>query len=194
MITQKEICFATNNPNKLAEIQALVPDHLKILSLGDIGCNADIPETAPTLEGNALLKASYIWERYKIDCFADDTGLEVPSLNNAPGVYSARYAGPQKSSADNMQKLLRALAAHQNRDAQFRTVICLIIGGSAHYFEGTVRGHISTELRGTAGFGYDPVFIPQGSSLSFAEMTPQQKNQISHRGQAVKALVDFLKE
>ena len=186
------LCFATNNAHKLAEIQALVPAHIDIVSLNDIGCQTDIPETALTLEGNALLKAQYVWEHYGLDCFADDTGLEVEALNNAPGVFSARYAGPKKDSQQNMQKLLQELENVKNRQARFRTVICLIIQGIPHYFEGIVEGEIIHSPRGAEGFGYDPIFQPQDSNLSFAEMSAADKNLISHRGRAVNALLDFL--
>jgi len=188
----RQLCFATNNNHKLSEIQALVPDDLKILSLGDIGCDTDIPETAPTLEGNALIKAKYIWDQFGIDCFADDTGLEVEALDMAPGVYSARYAGPQKDNQQNMQKLLLNLQDKDNRAAQFRTVICLILQGKPQYFEGIVKGHIIEAPRGTQGFGYDPIFQPLAHQHTFAEMSADQKNHISHRGRAVKGLIDFL--
>lgn len=192
MIALRQLCFATNNNHKLSEIQALVPDDLKILSLGDIGCDTDIPETAPTLEGNALIKAKYIWDQFGIDCFADDTGLEVEALDMAPGVYSARYAGPQKDNQQNMQKLLLNLQDKDNRAAQFRTVICLILQGKPQYFEGIVKGHIIEAPRGTQGFGYDPIFQPLAHQHTFAEMSADQKNHISHRGRAVKGLIDFL--
>ena len=192
MIALRQLCFATNNNHKLSEIQALVPDDLKILSLGDIGCNTDIPETAATLEGNALIKAKYIWDHFGIDCFADDTGLEVEALDMAPGVYSARYAGPQKDNQQNMQKLLLNLQDKDSRAAQFRTVICLILQGKPQYFEGIVKGHIIEAPRGTQGFGYDPIFQPLAHQHTFAEMSADQKNHISHRGRAVKGLIDFL--
>ncbi len=186
------LCFATNNAHKIAEIQALVPPDVEVVSLEDIGCHTDIAETALTLEGNALLKAQYVWDHYSIDCFADDTGLEVEALDQAPGVFSARYAGPQKDSQQNMSKLLKELDQEANRKAQFRTVICLIVQGKPHYFEGIVKGQITDSPRGSAGFGYDPIFQPQGSDRSFAEMSAEDKNRISHRGQAVNALLDFL--
>lgn len=186
------IIFATNNAHKLVEVQALMPQGISIVGLSQMGIHDDIPEDGDTLEANALQKARYVYERTKRNCFADDTGLEVEALGNAPGVYSARYAGPQKSSADNIVKLLEELRGHQNRRARFRTVIALIIDGKEHLFEGIVRGHITEQLSGTEGFGYDPIFMPEGYNQTFAEMPLDVKNDISHRGRAVQKLVDFL--
>ena len=165
-----------------------------IVSLKDIGCTEDIPETAPTIEGNAVLKANYVTEKYGFACFADDTGLEVAALDNAPGVYSARYAGEQKNADDNMAKLLDNLSDKTNRKAQFKTVICLNLNGNQHLFEGIIKGEIIPEKRGSAGFGYDPIFIPNGYSNTFAEMSMSEKSKISHRGLAVEKLVAFLKQ
>lgn len=186
------IIFATNNAHKLVEVQALMPQGISIVGLSQMGIHDDIPEDGDTLEANALQKARYVYERTKRNCFADDTGLEVEALGNAPGVYSARYAGPQKSSADNIVKLLEELRGHQNRRARFRTVIALIIDGKEHLFEGIVRGHITEQLSGTEGFGYDPIFMPEGYNQTFAEMPLDVKNDISHRGRAVQKLVEFL--
>ena len=186
----KKLIFATNNAHKLHEVSALLPN--KILSLNDINCYDDIPETADTLEGNALQKARYVYKKFGIDCFADDTGLEVEALNNAPGVYSARYAGEQKNPQDNMNKLLTELADKENRNARFRTVIALIINGKEYLFEGEVRGVIEREKRGTEGFGYDPIFTPEGFDKTFAELPLEVKNNISHRGRAVAKLTEFL--
>ena len=188
----KKLIFATNNAHKLHEVAALLPN--KILSLSDINCHDDIPETADTLEGNALLKARYVYEKFAVDCFADDTGLEVEALDNAPGVYSARYAGEQKNPQDNMHKLLAEMTDKENRTARFRTVIALIINGKEYLFEGEVRGVIEREKRGAEGFGYDPIFTPEGFDKTFAELPLNVKNEISHRGRAVKKLVDFLSE
>ncbi len=190
----KKLVFATNNAHKLNEISSILGDKIELLSLKDINCDVDIPETADTLEGNAILKAKYINENYSIDCFADDTGLEVEVLNGAPGVYSARYAdGDGHDSLANMQKLLHNLYGKENRKAQFRTVICLIINGKEHIFEGIVKGSISKEKRGEGGFGYDPIFIPEGYDKSFAELGTDVKNKISHRAKAVEKLIHFLK-
>lgn len=186
------IIFATNNAHKLVEVQALMPQGISIVGLSQMGIHDDIPEDGDTLEANALQKARYVYERTKRNCFADDTGLEVEALGNAPGVYSARYAGPQKSSADNIVKLLEELCGHQNRRARFRTVIALIIDGKEHLFEGIVRGHITEQLSGNEGFGYDPIFMPEGYNQTFAEMPLDVKNDISHRGRAVQKLVEFL--
>ncbi|MDR0871986.1 MAG: non-canonical purine NTP diphosphatase [Prevotellaceae bacterium] len=188
-----KLVFATNNAHKLHEVSALLQENVQLLSLNDINCHADIPETADTLEGNALQKARYVYENFGADCFADDTGLEVEALNNAPGVYSARYAGEQKNPQDNMQKLLAEMADKDNRKARFRTVIALIINGKEYLFEGEVRGVIEREKRGAAGFGYDPIFTPEGFTETFAELPLEVKNEISHRGRAVKKLVEFLK-
>ncbi len=189
-----KLVFATNNRHKLQEVRAIVGDRVEILSLSDIGCNDDIPETADTLQGNALIKARYINEKYGVDCFADDTGLEVDALDGAPGVYSARYAGEECNSEANMQKLLQNLTGKSERSAQFRTVIALIINGDEKLFNGVVKGRISTEKLGDSGFGYDPIFIPEGFSESFAQMSAEQKNSISHRFRATEKLSTYLKE
>lgn len=189
-----KLVFATNNRHKLDEVRAIVGDKIDILSLNDIGCHDDIPETADTLQGNALIKARYIYEKYGTDCFADDTGLEVEALGGEPGVYSARYAGEECDSETNMKKLLHNLTGKKNRNAQFRTVIALIIGGEEKLFNGIVKGSITEEKRGDSGFGYDPIFIPEGFSESFAQMGSDQKNSISHRYRATRQLSDYLKE
>lgn len=189
-----KLVFATNNRHKLQEVKAIVGDRVEILSLSDIGCNDDIPETADTLQGNALIKARYISEKYGVNCFADDTGLEVDALDGAPGVYSARYAGEECNSEANMQKLLQNLTGKSERSAQFRTVIALIINGDEKLFNGVVKGRISTEKLGDSGFGYDPIFIPEGFSESFAQMSAEQKNSISHRFRATEKLSNYLKE
>lgn len=188
----RKLVFATNNAHKLQEIRAILGSEVEVLSLADLGCTDEIPETATTLEGNALLKARYIYDKYDLDCFADDTGLEVRALGGAPGVYSARYAGSQCSAADNMDKLLKALEGQSDRTAAFRTVIALIEGGVEHLFEGTIGGAITTEPRGADGFGYDPVFCPEGYSGTFAELGSEVKNEISHRAVAVQRLAQHL--
>lgn len=188
----KKFVFATNNIHKLKEVAAIVGHQIELLSLKDIGCHDDIPETADTLEGNALLKARYVYERYHTNCFADDTGLEVEALGGAPGVYSARYAGEGHNSEENIKKLLHELEGKDNHHARFRTVFALIINGKEHLFEGIVRGEIITRKRGTSGFGYDPVFVPEGFTQTFAEMSEEQKNKISHRALAVGKLCKFL--
>lgn len=188
------ICFATNNQHKLEEVRhALVPD-LLVLSLQEINCNEELPETGNTLQANALQKADYVFKNYGITCFADDTGLEVEALNNEPGVYSARYAGPQRDNEQNIDLLLTNLKDKNNRRAQFRTVICWRTTEGAQYFEGIVKGEIIEARRGKGGFGYDAVFVPDGFTKTFAEMSMEEKNQLSHRGQAVKKLTAFLKE
>ncbi|MBJ7881769.1 non-canonical purine NTP diphosphatase [Gelidibacter salicanalis] len=187
-----ELVFATNNLNKLKEVQRLIPEHVKLLSLKDIGCIEDVPETQTTIEGNAIQKAEYIKKTYGYDCFADDTGLEVEALNGAPGVYSARYAGEQRNSEYNMQKLLLKLKAHSNRNAQFKTVIALELNGTQHTFTGICPGEITKTKRGYEGFGYDPVFRAEGYEQTFAEISLEEKNRIGHRGIAVKQLVKFL--
>lgn len=186
-----EIVFATNNPHKLEEARAILDGSLRVLSLEDINCHDDIPETADTLEGNALIKVRWVKEKYGYDCFADDTGLMVEALDGAPGVYSARYAGDHCSPADNIALLLKNLYGKQNRDAKFSTVVALIFEGKEYLFEGEVKGRIAKTCSGKAGFGYDPVFVPQGSSLSFAEMAAEEKNRISHRGRAMAKLAGF---
>lgn len=189
-----ELIFATQNRNKAKEIEALLPDHIEVKTLGEIGCHDDIPETASTLEGNAQLKAEYVHAQYKVNCFADDTGLEIEVLNNAPGVYSARYAGEQKDANDNMDLVLANLKGQTNRKARFRTVITLILEGETYHFEGTVAGEICTEKSGAAGFGYDPIFKPTGFDQTFSEMSLEEKNKISHRGIALRKLIQFLTE
>ncbi len=187
-----QLVFASNNKNKIQEIQALVPSDFHILSLDDIGCTEEIPETADTIEGNAILKANYVTHNYGYPCFADDSGLEVETLNGAPGVYSARYAGEQKSAEDNMNKLLHELHQVSNRKANFKTIICLNINGSQHLFTGIINGEITTEKIGANGFGYDPIFIADGTNKTFAELSMQEKAGISHRGIAVAQLLAFL--
>ena len=190
---KKKFVFATNNAHKLEEVTAILGDKIELLSMKDIHCSADIPETADTLEGNALLKARYIFENYHLDCFADDTGLEVKALNGAPGVYSARYAGGEGHDAQaNMLKLLHELDGKENRKAQFRTAISLILDGKEYLFEGVIKGEIIKEKRGDSGFGYDPVFMPEGYDRTFAELGNDIKNQISHRALAVQKLCEFL--
>ncbi|WP_378187612.1 non-canonical purine NTP diphosphatase [Aquimarina sp. W85] len=189
-----KIVFATNNINKLKEVQAIVPDTLTIVSLKDIGCFEDIPETSPTIEKNAIQKAKYVKEHYGYDCFADDTGLEVPSLNNEPGVYSARYAGPERDSKKNMVKVLTGLQESTNRSAQFKTVIALQLGDTTHVFTGICKGAISKEQKGTLGFGYDPIFVPDGFTETFAELAGSVKNKISHRAKALEKLITFINQ
>ena len=189
---KKKFVFATNNAHKLEEVTAILGNKIELLSMKDINCHADIPETADTLEGNALLKARYIFENYQLDCFADDTGLEVEALNGAPGVYSARYAGDAHNSEANMKKLLQDMEGIENRKAQFRTVFALIINGKEHLFEGIVKGEIAKHRHGTSGFGYDPVFIPEGYTQTYAEMGNELKNKISHRALATNKLCNFL--
>lgn len=188
----KRLVFATNNPNKLREAREIAGDRLEILSLSDIGCHDEIPETADTLEGNALIKARWVRDKYGEDCFADDTGLAVEALGGAPGVYSARYAGPGCNPDDNIRKLLGELADKSDRKACFRTVVALCLNGKEHLFEGEAPGEIATDRHGTHGFGYDPVFISSESGRRFADMTEDEKNAISHRGRAIRKLMDFL--
>ena len=187
-----QLVFASNNKHKIQEIQALVPTDFQILSLEDIGCFEEIPETANTIEGNAILKANYVTKNYGYPCFADDTGLEVDALHGAPGVYSARYAGEQKNAEDNMNKLLHELGYITNRKAQFKTVICLNINGTQQLFTGIINGKIIHEKTGLNGFGYDPIFVADGSDKTFAELSLQEKASISHRGIAVAQLLAFL--
>ncbi|HKI87858.1 MAG TPA: non-canonical purine NTP diphosphatase [Draconibacterium sp.] len=189
-----KLVFATNNNHKLKELQAILGDHFELLSLKDIGCKEDIPEEQPTLEGNARQKAFYVFEKYGYSCFADDTGLEIESLGGEPGVYSARYAGPAKNSEENMKKVLNSLSKINNRKARFRTVISLVMNDKEQQFEGIVEGEILKEKRGNSGFGYDPIFLPDGFDRSFAEMSLAEKNTISHRGRAVAQLVRYLKK
>ena len=192
-----KIVFATNNSHTLEEIRQILGKSIEVLSLADINCHEDIPETAPTIEGNAMMKARYVYDKYGTPCFADDTGLEVEALDGAPGVYSARYAGGEGHDSEaNMRKLLHELEGKENRRAQFRTVIALIEQKDgkpvAHTFEGKIEGHISDEKRGTSGFGYDPIFVPEGYEQSFAELGNEIKNKISHRARAVARLAEYL--
>ena len=187
-----KLVFATNNLNKLAEVQKMLPKSIELLSLKDINCFDEIDETETTLEGNAKLKANYITQKFGYNCFADDTGLEVESLDNKPGVYSARYAGLENDSEKNMQKLLFELGNKSNRKAQFKTAITLNLNNKQFLFEGICKGEITTKKQGEKGFGYDPIFKPNGFNNSFAEMTSEEKNSISHRGNAIQQLVDFL--
>lgn len=187
-----KLCFATNNKHKIEEVAFAIKNKITILSLSDIGCFEELPETRDTLEGNSLQKAEYVFNNFSIPCFADDTGLEVLALNNAPGVYSARYAGPQRNSEDNIDLLLKKLTGISNRQAQFRTIITLIGLDKIHTFEGIVKGTIATTRKGTGGFGYDPIFIPEGHTQSFGEMSLAEKNQLSHRAIAVQKLTEFL--
>ena len=189
-----KLVFATNNKHKLQEVRDIVGNRVEVLSLNNINCHDDIPETADTLQGNALIKARHIYDKYGLNSFADDTGLEVEALDGAPGVYSARYAGEECNSEANMLKLLQNLTGKNNRNAQFRTVIALIINGEEKLFNGIVKGTISNEKRGDSGFGYDPIFIPEGYTESFAQMSGEMKNSISHRFRATKQLSDYLKE
>ncbi len=190
----KKLVFATNNAHKLREINEMLSGEFELLSLNDIGCLDEIPETGETLETNATQKSSYIWNKYAIDCFADDTGLEIEALNNEPGVYSARYAGESKSAEANVEKVLEKMEGMTNRNARFRCVISLIVNGKETQFEGVVNGKIIDERRGSTGFGYDPIFVPNGHSHTFAEMAPDEKNNISHRGNAFEKLAKYLKE
>ncbi len=187
-----QLVFATNNANKLKEVQVLVPSHIKLLSLVDIGCFEDVPETQPTIEGNAIQKAEYIKTNYGYDCFADDTGLEVDALNGEPGVFSARYAGPQRNADDNMNKLLSELEIKDSREAQFKTVIALHLNGKLKTFTGICKGEITTKKHGVGGFGYDPIFKAQGYDKTFAEISLEEKNKIGHRGKAVAQLIEYL--
>jgi XTP/dITP diphosphohydrolase len=192
MITK--LVFASNNKNKILEVQSMMPENIQILSLEEINCLEEIPETANTIEGNAILKANYVTQKYGYNCFADDTGLEVEALNGEPGVFSARYAGEQKNASDNMDKLLSQLKNIFNRKAQFKTVICLNINNRQHLFSGIASGKITLEKKGDQGFGYDPIFEPEGFSKTFAEISFKEKVLISHRGIAVEQLLDFLKK
>ncbi len=190
----RKLVFATNNRHKLEEVSEVLKGHLEILSLKEINCFDDIPETADTLEGNALLKAEHIYNNYGYDCFADDTGLEVEALDGRPGVYSARYGGEDQNSARNIEKLLYELQGKENRRARFRTVVALIEAGKVNYFEGKIEGRIIDTPKGTTGFGYDPVFVPDGYSQTFAELGSELKNKISHRALAIHALIKYLKQ
>lgn len=188
----KQIVFATNNKHKLEEVRAIVGMYFDILSLSDIGCHEDIPETGSTFEENAIMKARYIKDKYGYDCFADDSGLEVTALDNAPGVFSARYAGEPSDSLRNIEKLMRNMQGVNERSARFRTCIALLYNGEEHIFEGCIEGNIIDTLRGNNGFGYDPLFVPAGYDITFAEMSSEEKNKISHRALATKQLVNYL--
>jgi XTP/dITP diphosphohydrolase len=188
-----ELVFATQNKNKAYEIQGLLPEHVIVKTLQDIGCDDDIPEDQPDLVGNALQKARYIYEKFNVNCFADDTGLEIESLNGEPGVFSARYAGQERDSEKNMDLVLEKLSKHSDRKAQFRTAIALILGGEEYLFEGKVKGEIRHERSGEKGFGYDPIFEPENYGKTFAEMTLEEKNERSHRSRAIAKLAEFLK-
>ncbi len=188
----KKLCFATNNAHKVEEVQAVLGNRFELSTLKQIACNEELPETGNTLEANSLQKASYLFDKYQVDCFADDTGLEVTALQGEPGVYSARYAGEQRSHSDNINLLLENLSGKIDRSAQFRTVITLIIDGKVEQFEGIVKGEIIETMRGNEGFGYDPIFIPEGFDRTFAEMTMEEKGKISHRGRAFEKLITFL--
>ncbi|MBP8966485.1 MAG: non-canonical purine NTP diphosphatase [Paludibacteraceae bacterium] len=188
----KKLVFATNNLHKLQEVKAILDGKVQIQSLSEIGCLDEIPETADTLEGNALLKAKFVYDRFQLDCFADDTGLEIEALGGEPGVFSARYAGLEHDSYKNRMKVLRLMEQQTNRKAQFRTVIALILQGKEYLFEGKVEGVITREPRGEGGFGYDSIFVPNGYEQTFAELSAEQKNQISHRAHAVKKFADFI--
>jgi len=188
----QSIVFATRNPGKIQEVRQLLSDKVEILGLEDINCEEVLPETRPTIAGNALEKAQFVHNNYKVDCFSEDSGLEVEALNDEPGVYSARYAGPAHDDEANMSLLLANLKGIEEREARFRTVIALILDGKEHTFEGTVEGHIIHHKKGRNGFGYDPIFMPEGHNRTFAQMSPEEKNEISHRGKAVRKLIDFL--
>ncbi len=187
-----KLVFATNNKHKLEEVRKILGNQFEILSLKDINCFEEIPETQKTIEGNASQKAHYIYNKYKTNCFADDTGLEIEALNGEPGVYSARYAGEHCSFEDNVEKVLKKLSGIPNRKARFKTVISLIIDKKEYQFEGIINGTITTEKHGTSGFGYDPIFLPDGYDKTFAELSSEEKNKISHRGLATRKLINFL--
>ncbi len=189
-----KLVFATNNQHKLEEARAILHDHVEIISLAELGCYDDIPETADTLQGNSLLKARYIYEHFGVDCFADDTGLEIRALNGEPGVYSARYAGEPADSARNRAKVLEKMQGMTDRAARFCTVITLIIDGQEYFFEGEVQGTIATQESGEGGFGYDSIFVPEGYTDTFAELSAEQKNSMSHRGRALTKLYEFLNQ
>lgn len=188
----KELVFATDNPNKVREVIELLENSIKIISKKEIGCLEEIPETQPTIRGNALQKAMYLYDKYGMNCFAEDSGLEVDMLDGRPGVYSARYAGPARDNEANMAKVLEEMKNIPDRSAQFKTVIALVIDGQARLYEGIVRGKLAKEPKGNKGFGYDPIFIPDELDTTFACISPKQKNEISHRGKAVKQLISFL--
>lgn len=187
-----KLCFATNNAHKLEEIQAILGDSFELISLAATGCTEELPETGNTLEANSLQKAQYLYDHYQVNCFADDSGLEVQALGGEPGVDSAHYAGPQRSHADNVNLLLKNLGDKTDRSAKFRTVITLIQDGEINQFEGNIKGQIISELRGTQGFGYDPIFVPEGYEITFAEMSLEEKGKISHRSRAFARLISFL--
>lgn len=187
-----KILFATGNLNKAEEVKSMLPKSIELLSLKDIELNEDIPETSETIEGNAIQKANYITDNFHLNCFADDTGLEVPGLNNEPGVYSARYAGPQRNDIDNMNLVLNRLIDCDDRSARFKTVIALNLDGTQHLFEGIVEGKIINAPRGTNGFGYDPIFEPENCGKTFAELSMEEKNKMSHRARAFRKMIDFL--
>lgn len=189
-----KLVFASNNKNKIAEIKQMLPTDIELLSLQDIGCMEDIPETANTIEGNAILKADYVTEKYGYNCFADDTGLEVDALDGAPGVYSARYAGEQKNDKDNIRKLLNELGQNTNRNARFKTVIALNLNGTQYLFPGIAKGSIIFEEQGEKGFGYDPIFQPEGLKVTFAQLSMDEKAKLSHRGIATRKLIAFLND
>ena len=188
----KQLVFATDNPNKVREVNELLENRIKIISKQEIGCLEEIPETQPTIRANALQKAMYLYDRHQIDCFAEDSGLEVDMLEGRPGVYSARYAGPDRDDKANMAKVLKEMENISDRSAQFKTVIALIIDGQARLYEGIVRGKLAKTPKGEKGFGYDPIFIPDEMNTTFACISPKEKNEISHRGKAVKQLISFL--
>ncbi|PTX43278.1 XTP/dITP diphosphohydrolase [Christiangramia gaetbulicola] len=192
--SRMKLVFATHNPNKFKEIESLLPDHIELLSLTDIDCKEDIPETGDTIDENAMIKADYVKNHYGYDCFADDTGLEVNSLAGAPGVFSARYAGDEKNDEKNVEKLLSQLEKRDDRTARFRTVIALNLKGHENLFTGICEGTILKERKGNKGFGYDPIFLPNGFDKSFAEMDLREKTKISHRGIAFKALIEYLSQ
>ena len=187
-----ELVFATNNQNKLSEIRSLINSSVKILSLEDIGCSDELPETNPTLKLNAYQKAKYVFDKFGYDCFSDDSGLEIHALNGEPGVYSARYAGEDCNAKNNINKVLLNLKNNKNRNANFRTVISLLLKGESYFYEGTCQGSISEAVLGSNGFGYDPIFVPSGTSMTFAEMSKFEKGKLSHRSKAVKKLIEFL--
>lgn len=189
-----KLVFATHNHNKAKEIQSIMPEGIEVITLDEIQCFEEIPETASTLEGNALLKANYIVDQFAMNCFADDTGLEIESLGGEPGVYSARYAGDSRNSEDNMDLVLKKLEGSKNRNAQFRTAIALYWNGNMHVFEGIVKGRITETKRGTDGFGYDPIFEPENCGRTFAEMDLTEKNTMSHRARAIQKMIEFLKD
>ncbi len=189
-----KLVFATNNQHKLEEARAILKDQVEVISLAELGCNEDIPETADTLQGNSALKARYIYQHFGVNCFADDTGLEITALDNEPGVYSARYAGEPANSANNRAKVLEKMQGVENREARFRTVITLILDGKEYFFEGEVKGKIAMSESGKGGFGYDSIFVPESYIQTFAELSAEQKNSMSHRGRALKVLCQYLEE